>query len=193
MLIRRSLLEAIRRGSVSLAFRKWVRPSVVAGGRLRTSVGVLGIDAVDAVSRADISARDAASAGFESREALLAELDRRPDGRLYRIALHYLGPDDRKERARQTKVTDDLRRRLSRLSWAPAFLSLIEKSPGVRAADLAARVGLAKVKFKRDVRRLKELGLTESLKMGYRLSPLGVATLRVLEAQGRPPGRGKAK
>ena len=29
--------------------------------------------------------------------------------------------------------------------------------------------------FKRDVRKLKELGLTESLEIGYRLSPRGVA------------------
>jgi hypothetical protein len=33
------------------------------------------------------------------------------------------------------------------------------------------------VAFKRDVRRLKELGLTESLEVGYRLSPRGRAFL----------------
>ena len=32
--------------------------------------------------------------------------------------------------------------------------------------------------FKRDVRRLKELGLTESLPVGYRLSPRGEAAAR---------------
>jgi hypothetical protein len=32
--------------------------------------------------------------------------------------------------------------------------------------------------FKLNVRKLKELGLTESLEVGYRLSPLGEAFLR---------------
>ena len=47
-------------------------------------------------------------------------------------------------------------------------------SPGVRAADLAGVVRPRDaLDFKRDVRRLKELGLTESLEIGYRLSPRG--------------------
>ncbi|MFC5749000.1 hypothetical protein [Actinomadura rugatobispora] len=36
----------------------------------------------------------------------------------------------------------------------------------------------------RDVRRLKELGLTESLPTGYRLSPRGRAVLAHLETPG---------
>jgi ribosomal protein S19E (S16A) len=47
----------------------------------------------------------------------------------------------------------------------------------VRAADLAASVGRDKPSFKLDVRKLKELGLTESLEVGYRLSPQGRAVL----------------
>jgi hypothetical protein len=37
--------------------------------------------------------------------------------------------------------------------------------------------------FKLDVRKLKELGLTESLKIGYRLSPRGIAVLERLVAR----------
>ena len=47
----------------------------------------------------------------------------------------------------------------------------------MRAEDLAASIGREKLPFKRDVRKLKELGLTESLEIGYRLSPRGVALL----------------
>jgi predicted DNA-binding transcriptional regulator YafY len=47
----------------------------------------------------------------------------------------------------------------------------------VRAAELAAELGLETQPFKRDVRKLKELGLTESLEVGYRLSPRGAAFL----------------
>jgi biotin operon repressor len=47
----------------------------------------------------------------------------------------------------------------------------------VRAADLAAGLGRERAAFKADVRKLKELGLTESLEVGYRLSPRGRALL----------------
>ena len=55
---------------------------------------------------------------------------------------------------------------------------LIAERPGVRAPDLAASLGRETLPFKRDVRKLKELGLTESLEVGYRLSPRGQAFLR---------------
>ena len=48
---------------------------------------------------------------------------------------------------------------------------------GLRAADLAERFGRERLKFKTDVRKLKALGLTESLAVGYRLSPRGRAYL----------------
>ena len=55
---------------------------------------------------------------------------------------------------------------------------MIENRPATRAGDLFAGVGYPDLHtFKRDVRRLKELGLTESLEVGYRLSPRGAAVL----------------
>ncbi|MFD0855210.1 hypothetical protein ACFQ07_23425, partial [Actinomadura adrarensis] len=56
-------------------------------------------------------------------------------------------------------------------------LRLIEDHPGLRALDLAERLGRDKLPFKADVRRLKALGLTESLETGYRLSPRGKALM----------------
>jgi hypothetical protein len=50
----------------------------------------------------------------------------------------------------------------------------------VRAPDLAASFGRETQPFKRDVRKLKDLGLTESLEVGYRLSPRGRAFLETL-------------
>ena len=48
----------------------------------------------------------------------------------------------------------------------------------MRAADLAAQLGRAELQpFKTDVRKLKALGLTASLEVGYRLSPRGRAFL----------------
>ena len=48
----------------------------------------------------------------------------------------------------------------------------------VRAADLAASLGRDTAPFKLDVRKLKALGLTISLEVGYRLSARGEAVLR---------------
>ena len=57
------------------------------------------------------------------------------------------------------------------------MLRLIADRPGVRAGDLAAESGRERLEFKADVRKLKALGLTESLEVGYRLSPRGRAYL----------------
>ena len=38
MLLKRAALEAIREGRVSLVFRKWRRPTVKAGGSLKTAI-----------------------------------------------------------------------------------------------------------------------------------------------------------
>jgi hypothetical protein len=62
--------------------------------------------------------------------------------------------------------------------WAMSYLQAIAEQPGVRAPDLAAGFGMDTHAFKLRVRRLKELGLTESLRIGYRLSPRGRAFLR---------------
>ena len=57
------------------------------------------------------------------------------------------------------------------------MLELIAERPETHAETLAASLGREKLPFKRDVRKLKELGLTESLLVGYRLSPRGRAYL----------------
>ena len=54
---------------------------------------------------------------------------------------------------------------------------MIAASPGVVSTVLADQVGMDRPTFKRRVRQLKELGFTESLEVGYRLSPRGEAYL----------------
>ncbi len=53
------------------------------------------------------------------------------------------------------------------------------RSPGVRSPGWrpAGELGRERLPFKADVRKLKRLGLTESLDVGYRLSPRGRAYL----------------
>ena len=59
--------------------------------------------------------------------------------------------------------------------------SAVASHEGIRAADLAARVGQEKEPFKINVRKLKNIGLTESLDVGYRLSPRGRFVLEALD------------
>ena len=169
MIIPRPVLDQIAAGTVTLAFRRWRRPTVRAGGTLRTAIGVLAIDAVDPVDEADISPADARRAGFASRDALMAELARRPDGRLYRIAVRLSGPDPRVALRERADLDDaeaaQVARRLARLDaagrrgpWTAGVLRLIAARPAVRAADLAASAGLERDRLKADVRKLKGAG-----------------------------------
>ena len=79
-------------------------------------------------------------------------------------------------------------------AWTIPTLELIRDQREVAAADLAAAVGRERLPFKADVRRLKELGLTESLRPGYRLSPRGAGLLDYLRrrATSSPSGRGRS-
>src|SRR5215213_1714962 len=93
MLFRAATLRGIEAGEVTVAFRRWRRPTVRAGGTLRTPVGVLAIDAVEAIEPEDITDADARRAGQQGRDEVLAAL--RPQGTLYRVAFHLAGPDPR--------------------------------------------------------------------------------------------------
>ena len=94
MLLKKSVLDAIVGGEVTLQFRRWKRPTVQTGGTLKTAVGIIAIDRVEPVTRASLTERDARAAGFASRKDLLSTLDGRA-GRLHRVALHYQGEDER--------------------------------------------------------------------------------------------------
>lgn len=43
MLFKAKVLEKIGKGEVTLAFRRWTKPTVRAGGTLRTAAGVLAV------------------------------------------------------------------------------------------------------------------------------------------------------
>ncbi|MGH3676257.1 MAG: hypothetical protein ACRDU5_11075 [Mycobacterium sp.] len=77
-------------------------------------------------------------------------------------------------------ITLVLRRWDAGSPWTCRYLEMIAANEAVRAPDLAARVGLDTLRFKRRVRQLKGLGLTISLDVGYRISPRGRAYLRAV-------------
>lgn len=187
-------------GSITVAFRRWRTPTVVAGRPYRTGGGRIEVVSVRVVDPARISAADARRAGHGSADEVRAQL-RGPAGSagadgdagegwsVYRVefrALHEADPreelaaDDRLDPDQVAAITARLDR-LDRASpigpWTRPTLALIAARPAVRAPDLAASVGRETQPFKIDVRKLKNLGLTRSLKVGYELSPRGRAYL----------------
>lgn len=191
MLFRQHFLDGIRRGTITVAYRRWERPSVKSGGSLMTSVGQLHIASVRPVNLKEISEKDARHAGFGSLAELLTELRQRSAGRFYRIELGPLRADPRfalRSEARLNKnALRDLSERLQRLDvhsvygpWTIRTLEIILLHPGVRAGDICALIDQTIDRFKPNVRKLKNLGLTESLEIGYRLSPRGIAFLKEL-------------
>ena len=189
-----AVLERIVGGEVSLVFRRWRRPTVRAGGTLRTALGVLRILDVAAVAEADISEADAARAGFSSRAALLNELGSR-EGQVYRIAVQHAGADPRIALRRRDDLSDaeigqiiDKLRGLDTRSpagpWTGRVLAAIEAQPGVVSRTLSERLDCDRDWLKPQVRKLKNLGLTVSLATGYELSPRGRVVLNRLRGGG---------
>ena len=196
MLIKNTILNKIKSGEITLIFRRWKRPGVKAGGTQMTQLGVLGIDSVDIVTERKITEADAKAAGFESKKALIADLyDREED--IYRIAVHWVGEDPRKTLRTNDKLTKaelcDIIEKLKKLdtgsqrgAWTQMYLQMIHDQPNTHAQILAESIGLTSPTFKPWVRKLNALGLTESLRPGYRLSPRGVKVLHALRKKGAP-------
>lgn len=183
MLFRRETLDGIERGDVTLAFRRWKRPTVKAGGRQRTATGAVRFGAVETCDAAALTEDDAHASGFASLAALQEMLGPDDGDPVYRIVIAGIEPDERVERRETATLSEEewrgLRGRFQRWEksapgYFPVILKAIGERPAVAAAVLAQSLGVEKLKFKQDVRKLKELGLTESLEVGYRLSPRGV-------------------
>ena len=187
MLFPKDILTGISQGRITLAFRRWEKPTVRAGGTLLTPVGQLAIEAIDPIATEQITRAEAVAAGFSDVESVRKQLSKRTTGSFYRIRFRLIGPDPRialRLEIPDEKQCAELAARLDRWdqagrsgAWTQNYLLLIDQNPGVRAGDLAAELGLEKDRFKPNVRKLKSLGLTESLKVGYRLSPRGKALL----------------
>jgi hypothetical protein len=188
VLIRPTDLARIRVGEIDLAFRRWDRPRLLVGTRMRTSVGLVEVTSIDEVD--DVTDEDAVRAGA-SREQLLKLMQPKAPAPIWRVGLRFAGEDPRvrlrnsddlsaEERSALVARLDRFDRASRNGPWTREVLALIEANPARRAPDLAAELGRETAPFKRDVRKLKELGLTESLEIGYRLSPRGAALLEGL-------------
>lgn len=108
-------------GSITVAFRRWKRPTVKTGGTLQSPAGLLGIDSVRQIAESEITPADAQRAGFASLAELLRILNSR-EGTLYRIDFRLIGPDPRIALRQQADLSPDdiadLKKRLARLDAA---------------------------------------------------------------------------
>lgn len=92
MLLKLEVLEAIRRGEITLQFRRWSRPTVKPGGTLKTKIGLLQIGRVDEMSPDDVTDADAKAAGFAGVPAFRKWLAAMKEGPIFqRIEVSYLG------------------------------------------------------------------------------------------------------
>jgi hypothetical protein len=189
VLINQVTAAGIAEGRITVVLRRWDAPRAKPGGTQRTPAGTIRIEQVVEYPAAyRVTRAQAVAAGFPDAKAAQAELARRPAAHTYVMTVTYLGPDERPALAAADQVnTDDVATISSRLAgwddassdgpWTRRYLELIAANEGVRAPELAARMGQETARFKRRVRQLKGLGLTISLEVGYRISPRGKAFL----------------
>jgi hypothetical protein len=184
----------VAEGRITTAYRRWAEARVVAGRIYRTNAGRIEIDGVSQVNPDLIADNDAdvIAADRGNAKDVRRRLRGNEDWPTFLIKFHLVeGPDPREELAASDDLAaselEDLRGRLARLdelsrhgAWTTDTLRLIQAKPATRAGDLAAEFGRDMAGFKLDVRKLKNLGLTYSLEVGYKLSPRGAAYLSSL-------------
>ncbi|MEM9130659.1 MAG: hypothetical protein AAGA97_13165 [Pseudomonadota bacterium] len=191
MLIRKPVLERVKAGDVTLAFRRWQRPTVKDGSTLKTTIGLLSIQRIEKIALKSITDSDARNAGYSDLESLLQELRSR-EGQVYRIEFAYSGDDPRIALRENINLSidelDDIVSGLKRMDsrsqlghWTKTVLTAIDAYPKTAAADLANYTGFEKDWLKPNIRKLKNLGLTISHQPGYELSPRGIIVLNHIQ------------
>ena len=201
MLLPQRIAQGVRDGTITAAFRRWEQPRVRPGGTQLTAAGVVRFDAVtEIVDLGSLTEADARSAGFADLAGLLTVLQGggrrglrggRGGERIFRVALSWVGEDPRvalREQRPDAAELAALTAAVARLDagrrtgpWTRRILEWIRDNPGTVSTVLAEELGRELRPMKADIRKLKALGLTESLRVGYRLSPRGEAYLDSLD------------
>jgi hypothetical protein len=181
--------EGIRSGEITCTVRIWQRPHVKVGGRYALGAGAVVVDRIYETRLDDITPTLARRCGFTSVVDALKVAKHGAGERVFVIDFHYDGKASARPNPGVVSAEEltELGRRLDAMdrrardgAWSRATLRAIAARPGVLAAHLARSLGRPRDEFKRDVRKLKNLGLTFSLEIGYRLTPKGEALLAQL-------------
>lgn len=191
MLFKSKILKKIADGEVTIAFRKWNRPSVKTNGTLKTSVGLLKIMSVEKVLLSHVTQSEIEKAGYTCMTQLEAELNMKKEGQIYCISFQLTGPDPRIELRETTDLSanelDVLIQKLEKWNsneqapiknWVYRIFLFLYDEPGGFARHYAAKLNVEKEWLKTNMRKLKNLGLTISEGRGYTLSKRGVTVLK---------------
>jgi hypothetical protein len=191
MLFAGSDRDGVESGRITVAYRRWAEPRVVEGRIYRTNAGRIEVDSIRQVNPDLIADTDPELELADRQNAKDVRRRLRGDDThpTFLIRFHLVeGPDPREQLAAQSTLSEadltELKARLAQFDqqtpWTTETLRLIQSRPATRAADLAATLGRETAPFKLDVRKLKNLGLTHSLEVGYELTPRGNAYLETL-------------
>jgi len=210
MMVPMAVAQGIREGTVTLAFRRWDAPRVKVGGTQITSAGIIRFDSCTPVASLDeLTESDAAAAGVADLATLRARLAPGPrthrgprsskgGDTVYRVGLSWVGDDPRlelRDRVAKGRELTALFAEVDKLDagkrsgpWTRRILEWIEANPGVLATVLATELDRELLPMKADIRKLKALGLTISLRTGYQLSPRGEGYLRSVRRRDQRAG-----
>lgn len=199
MQFKKAFKEQISRGELQRTYRLWKQPQVKVGGQYNIHpFGSIEVTAISTLAAAKLTNAAAKKSGFTDRTELLqvlkVDLETGGGEVLTQIDFRFLGKEavNQPDRSPQSKeeieaLLEKLRateQRSSRGPWAFAALQMIAKHPGRRAPELAAMIKWETAPFKANVRKLKALGLTISLDVGYKLSPRGQLVFKAASRAG---------
>jgi len=182
LLFKQKDLKGIKSGEVSLAFRSWKTARVKKSSLIKSAVGLIRIVDIYKVKRSAISHRESRQAGFDDLEQLLSSLNS-DNQEVFKVSLQFHSEDPRIALRNKTTLShDEFKLLLTKLkkmdsgkfgSWTMEVMQAIKQNPGLSSTELATIVSREKHWLKIHIRKLKNLGLTISESVGYRLSPLG--------------------
>ncbi len=131
--------RGVMNGEITVAFRRWRIPRVIAGRVYRTNAGRVYVDSVDRIALSGIKSADARAAGRPSVAAVRADDRGDPSHPLWRIRFHLAtDPDQRELLAADDALTPealaDIAIRLGRLdkasshgAWTEPLLELVDE------------------------------------------------------------------
>ena len=90
MVFAKELRDGVRRGRIRSSVRIWQSPRVKVGNKYPMDDGHIVVDAIDTITRKDITYDLAREGGFESVEALLAIAKHGKGRNIYLVRFHYL-------------------------------------------------------------------------------------------------------
>ena len=186
MLFQSRFHDGIRRGEITCTIRIWQRPRVRVGGAYHLGAGSIHVDRIQEMEFDALTPALARRSGFGSVVELLKVAKHGAGERVFLIDFHYVATPTKRATRTERLPADSLEEIAAKLDamdrrapnpWTRQTLREIQANPGLRSTELAMMLGRERFEMKRDIRKLKALGLTLSLDVGYRLSARGAQLL----------------